>query len=653
MKRVVLALLLPSLLLPVVLLPALLLPTLLLPAANATASEAPFERSEQRSPCTDYNPLRRAFFGDTHVHTALSFDAWGQGTMAGPGDAYRFARGEALGIQPYSRDGLPSRSIQLRRPLDFAIVTDHSDLLGETRICDDPSQEGHDSLVCRVVRRFPKLGYILVNGHVYSSELPSRYSFCGSGGAVCLKAALGPWQEIQQAAEAHYDRSSACGFTTFVGYEWTGMPGGRNIHRNVIFRNATAQRFPTTYIETPTQEGLWQALDQECLQAGNGCDVLAIPHNSNVSAGSMFTITSADGSPISAEDAATRARLETLVEVTQHKGDSECRPGAEDELCAYETLPYARMADMAHVTSEPGKLPPLMYTREVLAEGLVQQARLGINPFKFGLIGSTDTHLAAPGMVDEDSFVGHAAGTVDSRLQVPAFPDRAEFNPGGLAVLWAEENSRDALFAAMRRREVYGTSGPRMTVRMFAGWDYPDDLCGDSDFVEKGYAGGVPMGGDLPAARGPGAPKLALWALRDPAGKQSPSHPLERIQIVKGYLDNGRSVEKVYDVAGEPADPDALDLSTCTTRARGSDQLCTVWTDPDFDPDAPAFYYARVLEVPSCRWNSYLCNRAGVDCDDPDSVPGELATCCDTGVARSIRERAWTSPVWYTPAGQP
>jgi len=626
--------------------------TLIALTTGAVAEQSPLARSEERLPCAHYDPLRRPFFGDTHVHTAFSFDAWGQGTLAGPRDAYRFARGEAIGMQPYDAEGRAQGQIQLRRPLDYAVVTDHSDLLGETQICQNEALPGYDSLVCRVVRHFPKLGYALVNGHVYSSEQPARYSFCGSGGTACLDAGRGPWREIQEAAEAYYDRSSACQLTTFVGYEWTGMPGGDNIHRNVIFRNAVAQAYPTTYIETPTPEGLWHALESECLAAGNGCDVIAIPHNSNVSNGRMFTATRSDGAPLTAADARTRARLETLVEVTQHKGDSECRAGAEDELCGYEKLSIARMMDMAGAGAAPADLPPLVYVREALGFGLVLEQRLGrgANPFRFGLIGATDTHLAAPGMVDEDSFRGHAAGTVSVRWGAPPYPDRPDFNPGGLGVLWAEENSRDALFDAMRRREAYGTSGPRITVRFFGGWTYPENLCGNPNFAAVGYAGGVPMGGELPPAPDMHrAPRLAVWALRDSGGGGAPSAPLQRIQIVKGWVEDGASRERVYEVAGDPASTASVDLATCTP-GHGFEQLCRVWTDPDFDASAPAFYYARVVESPSCRWNTWACNAHRVDCRDPASVPRELAACCDASVPKAIQERAWTSPIWYAPA---
>jgi hypothetical protein len=604
---------------------------------------AGFERTETRQPCSSFDALRRPHFGDTHVHTTFSFDAWGQGTRGGPRDAYRYARGEAVGLQPYDREGRAIGRAQLRRPLDFAVVTDHSDLLGETRICQDPALPGHDSIVCRVVRRFPMLGYGLVNGHVYSSTDPKRYSFCGPDAVHCLEAAKGPWQVTRQAAEEFYDRSAACTFTSFVGYEWTGMPGGRNTHRNVIFRNDVAQEAPTTYLETPTAQGLWQALTDECLEGPERCDVLAIPHNSNVSGGLMWW------SPEDADEARTRMRLERVVEITQHKGDSECRAGAEDELCSYETLPYEKMSDMAMPWAQ-AEIPPQVYTREVLTEGLVQLMRLGVNPFAFGVIGSTDTHFATPGMVDEDQHQGHAAGSVSSRFGPPAFPDVRFFNPGGLAVIYAEENSRDALFEGLRRRETYGTSGPRIALRFFGGWGFDPGLCGASDAVTQGYRDGVPMGGDLPAAPHAGAaPRFFVSALRDPAEGGSPSTPLQRVQIVKGWVAGGETREAVVEVAGTPQNGAKVDLATCEPRGAGHDQLCSVWTDPDFDPTAPAYYYTRVVENPSCRWNQYLCNRAGVVCSDPATIPSGMDACCDPEVPTTIQERAWSSPIWYTP----
>ncbi len=610
----------------------------------AQASPA-FERTEVREACEGFDPLRRAFYGDTHVHTTFSFDAWGQGTLAGPREAYRYARGERIGIQPYAKDGTPRAHVELRRPLDFAVVTDHSDLMGETRICRDPELPGHDSIVCRVVRRFPMLGYGLVNGHIYSSTEPRRYRFCGPDAVHCLEAGRGPWKEIQAAAEAYYDRSSSCDFTTFVGYEWTGMPGGANAHRNVIFRNEIAQAYPTTYLETPTAEGLWKNLVAECLDGNDRCDVLAIPHNSNVSAGTIWTTSRSNGQPIEASDAAARMRLERLVEITQHKGDSECRAGAEDELCDYETLAMRVMADMATPWRKPD-LPPMLYAREVLTEGLAQGERLGINPFAFGIIGSTDTHFATPGMVDEDQHRGHAAGSVSGRLGPRAMPDVPFFNPGGLAVVYAEENSRDALFTAMHRRETYGTSGPRIGVRFFGGWDYPEELCEAPDRIARAYAGGVPMGGELSSGGVTGPPRFLLSALRDPAPSGAPRTPLQRLQIVKGWLEGGEGHERVYEVGGSPDNLADVELSTCIQRGPGHDQLCSLWTDPDFDPAQPAFYYARVVENPSCRWTQYHCNRAGVDCADPSTIPDGMSACCDPAVPATIQERAWTSPIW-------
>jgi len=604
--------------------------------------------AEERPACADSETLRRPFFGDTHVHTTFSFDAWGQGTRTTPDQAYRFAKGERIGIQPFDEAGAPGAFVQLRRPLDFAVVTDHSDLLGETQICRTPGRPGHESLVCRVVRRFPALGYALVNGHVYSSESPHRFGFCADGARHCLRAARGPWETTQTAAEAHYDRSATCGFTTFVGYEWTGMPGGQNVHRNVIFANEVVQDMPTTYIETPTAEGLWQALERECLDTERGCDAIAIPHNSNVSNGLMWTATRSDGSPLDAETARRRARLETLAEVTQHKGDSECRAGGEDELCGYETLAYPRMQDMEGTFGD-AVLPAGIYVREALGEGLVLGQQIGVNPFRFGLVGSTDTHFGTPGMVDEDDYRGHAAGTVSARFGVPPYPDRSDFNPGGLAVLWAEENSRPALFAAMKRREAYGTSGPRIVARFFGGFGFPADLCADPALVARGYADGVPMGGELAAADAAGrAPVFVAFAQRDPGDHGVPSTALQKLQVVKGWVADGVARERVYDVAGPPEGEPGVDLRTCEPRGAGFDQLCAVWRDPDFDSEAPAFYYLRAVENPSCRWNSWVCLRAGVDCD-AGVVPEGLSACCDAEVPRTIQERAWTSPIWYAP----
>jgi hypothetical protein len=605
-----------------------------------------FARSEERAPCAHHDPLRQPFFGDLHVHTAFSFDGYGQGTRGTPRDSYAFARGQSIGIQPYDEKGQPLRRVQLRRPLDFTLVSDHAELLGETHICATPGTPGHDSFVCWLNQRFPLLGYALVNSE-YSSRTPHRFRMCGKDGTRCREQEALAWRAIQDAAEESYDRSVACRFSSFVGYEWSGMPDGNNLHRNVVFRNAVAPSRPANYIEQSTVEALWTRLEEDCLAAQNGCDVLAIPHNSNVSGGLMFRDVSSDGEPLTPRDALRRVTHERLLEVTQHKGDSECRAGGSDELCSYEKLPYARMDQMAseRMWSEPA---PLSYAREALAEGLVLQQRLGVNPFAFGLVAATDTHLATPGLVDEDRFVGHAAGTVSARLEIPPLPDRLDFNPGGLTVLWAEENSRDALFEAMRRREAYGTSGPRMQVRFFGGYEYAADLCAAPDFAARAYAGGVPMGGELPAPASQ-APAFAISALKDPGTLDLAGTKLQRIQIVKIWLEGEAKREAVFDVAGAPQNGATVDPLTCTPTGTGFDQLCTVWRDPAFDAKAPAVYYARVVENPSCRWNAWACLAAHVDCADPDAVPDGLAPCCDPAVPKTIQERAWTSPIFYTP----
>ncbi len=617
----------------------------------AAAAALAFDRTEQRAPCASVDPLRRPFFGDLHVHTALSLDASTQDTRDRPRDAYRFAQGEPMGIQPYDDAGRPQRTIRLGRPLDFVAVTDHAEVFGEVRICQTPGLPGHESSTCRLYRWLPRVAFYMMNGDALGAEHPIRYAFCGPEGRNCLDAARGPWQEVRDAAEEAYDRTSACRFTSFVAYEWSFTPGTANLHRNVIFRNAVVPDLPISSLDAPAPELLWSRLHSECLDAGTGCDVLAIPHNSNLSAGRMFRVES----EVDRDGAARRAAMEPLVEIIQHKGDSECLTGLDttDEQCGFEKLPYDRFG--GKYRKEMRFAPQHgSFVREALGTGLATAARVGANPFHLGFVGGTDTHIAAAGLVDEEGHPGHGGAAAALRHEGPVLPDDVEYNPGGLAVLWAEENSRDALFAAMRRRETYATSGPRMVVRVFGGWDLPATMCGDPDFAAHGYAGGVPMGGDLtapPRDAGAVAPRFAISALRDAGTAARPGVALQRVQVVKVWLDGAMPREQVIDVAGDAADGVGVDAKTCRPTGRGFDSLCTVWTDPAFDPHAAAAYYVRVLENPSCRWNAYVCNAEHVDCTRPSTVPEGLVSCCDDAVPKTIQERAWTSPIWYTPPG--
>jgi hypothetical protein len=612
--------------------------------AGALANALAFERTETREPCATSDPLRRPFFGDLHVHTALSLDASTQDTRARPRDAYRFAQGEPMGIQPHDAAGRPTRTIRLGRPLDFTAITDHAETFGEVNICQTPGLPGHDASICRLYRWLPRLAFFMMNGDTIGAEQPIRYTFCGKEARNCLDAARAPWREVRDAAEAAYDRTAACRFTTFVAYEWSLSPGSVNLHRNVIFRTAAVPELPASSLDARTPADLWKRLHADCLDTERGCDVLTIPHNSNLSAGRMFRVETGD-------DGAERARMEPLVEVVQHKGESECLTGLDttDEQCGFEKLAYDRFGGKYY---DKMRFPPQhgSFVREAIGTGLGIAARGGANPFRWGFIGSTDTHIAAAGLVDEAGHPGHGGASAALRHDGgPVLPDDVDYNPGGLAVLWAEENSRDALFAAMRRRETYATSGPRMVVRAFGGYGFAPSLCGDPALVARGYAEGVPMGGELPVAPAAGAtPTFVVSALRDAGTPTRPGAPLERLQIVKVWFDGTAAHEAVADVAGQ-AGTGSVDPHTCIRHGHGADALCTVWRDPAFDPRAPAAYYARVLETPSCRWNAYVCNDAHVDCARPDSVPPGLTSCCDDAVPKTIQERAWTSPIWYTP----
>ena len=635
-----------------------------------------------REPCANYNALRQPLFGDFHVHTAFSFDARSQDTRNTPVDAYRFAQGASMGIQPYDGDGQAQRTIRLDRPLDFTAVTDHSEFLGEVRICHTPGAEGYWHPACVASRWIPESGFLLFGGFGLAGK--QRWGFCGEDKEHCLSTSDSVWREVQQAATDAYDLSADCRFTSFNAYEWTASVGsGQNLHHNVIFRNHKVPERPLSWIESPSQVTLWDYLDRECVGAVPGCDAVVIPHNSNLSGGLMFETArvqdvTVPAGEVSATEAARRARWNPLFEMMQHKGSSECDSRlpawSEDEYCNFEKLGYDRfggkdssapggsfvgfllsevLPKLSDSVPAPETLPPTEqnFVRYALKQGLRQQQQLGVNSFKFGFVSSTDTHIAAPGLAMEKGHPGHGgAGMGSADGNTLSLPDDLEYGPGGLAVLYAEENTREALFAAMQRREAYATSGTRPTLRFFGGWDYSEDLCDAPDQIARGYAGGVPMGGDLPPpGRAPDAPRFLVSAQRDLGTEAYPGSALQRIQVIKGWYDQGELHEAVLDVAGGDNGA-AVDINTCRQTGAGHESLCSVWEDPEFDPDAPAFYYTRVLENPSCRWSQHICVDAGVRCDAPETIAPGMENCCAETHQKIIQERAWSSPIWYTPA---
>ena len=417
-------------------------------------------------------------------------------------------------------------------------------------------------------------------------------------------------------------------------------------------------------------EELWDYLEQDCLANTPGCDAVTIPHNSNISAGLMFQNPGVSSDHIPEEpttraQALRRARWEPLIELTQHKGESECDSRLElwagDEFCNEEKFFYDTFGGKPTGVNEwipdwlrgmAGDLvPPTVdptapnFVRWALKEGLRQQDELGVNSLKYGLSAATDTHIAAPGLTQEKGHPGHGGAGKGAKEAIVGLPDELENGPGGLTVLWAEENTRESLFAAMQRKEAYATSGTRPILRFFGGTDLEQDLCEKEDMVALAYEQGVPMGSDLPASAVP--PRFLVAVSQDSGTAEYPGAPLQRVQIVKGWYKDGEVHEQVLDVAGGDNGA-SVDLKTCERVGEGHAQLCSVWQDSEFDPAANAFYYARALENPSCRWSQYQCNDAGVDCADPSTITEGFENCCVAEHQRTVQERAWSSPIWYT-----
>ena len=611
--------------------------------------------------CRNYNAQRSPYFGDLHVHTKYSLDASTQGTTLGPHDAYRFATGERLGIQPYDANGVALRFTQISRPLDFAAVTDHAEFFGETEICTNPSYPEYNFPECQFYRNDPDNAFIVFNGQLSEPGTPNaqggksinRFPYCGVGGATCLAAAKTPWRDVQQAAEAFYDRSPECRFSTFVAYEWTGSPRSNNLHRNVLFKSEKVPALPISFLDAAAIEFLWKGLAEQC-KGPEGCNSLTIAHNSNLGGGLYFQTTDDNGAAYTKAFAEARQLNEPMAEIYQHKGQSECLvngpTSGADEECGFERIPYNNLAGDRFGGVGTGAPVESDFLRAALKEGLLKEQQLGANPFKYGFIGSSDTHIASPGNVREGNFPGHGGNGANARDSLPkGLTDAIEYSPGGLAVLWAEQNTRDDLWAALRRREAYGTSGTRPVVRLFAGFNLPTNLCVE-DFVGRGYALGVPMGGELSAAPAGAKLRIAISALRDPGVSGDEAEPLQHIQIIKGWVDAaGAKKEQVFDVLGNKANGATVSLSDCSTSGPGFASLCGVWEDPDFNPAQRAFYYARVLENPSCRWSTRQCLAGGVDCAVPATITEGFEDCCNADYPKTVQERAWTSPVWYQP----
>ena len=592
---------------------------------------------------TGYSPYAgreyptRVYWGDTHLHTRLSMDAGAMGTLATPDDAYRFARGEEV----ISTSGVPAR---LSRPLDFLVIADHSDAMGTMMeiikgnpfFATDP-----------IVRRWIEL---IASGDS-DQRLIAAYEIVAAFGVgenlppVLLdrKFARGIWDDYTAVADRYYDPGR---FTTLIGYEWTSMPDWNNLHRVVIYRDGakTARRMlPALVADGMDPEQLWAWLER--YERETGGDVLAIPHNGNISEGLMFAEQRYDGSALTSKYAEIRNRWEPLYETTQVKGDSEAHPllSPNDEFADYETWDDGNfLYDGAAPETLPGD-----YARSGLKRGLELERRLGINPYKFGLIGSTDAHTGLATAAEDNYFGKFVQWEPRPERWRPWTPTAKrsgwEYVASGLAAVWARDNTREAIFDAMERREAYASTGPRITLRFFGGWDFATGDANARHPAEIGYRKGVPMGGDL--TRGPAgkAPSFLVAAVRDPY-----SGNLDRIQIIKGWLDRrGQAQEQVYDVVWSgkrtigrngklPAVGNTIDSTGATwSNTIGAAKLITVWRDPDFDPARRAFYYVRVIEIPTPRWTAH----------DAGYFGGEVSS----EVPMTVRERAYSSPIWYTP----
>ena len=599
-------------------------------SVEQTNPSASVELSERTK---DYNEFRNPYFGQTHQHTGWSFDAAILDVKLGPDNAYRHARGEKV-LHPSGYE------VQLKVPLDFLSVTDHGEYLGVLLQMYDPNNP---------VSKNPLAKPIIESGTDVDKSMKAFYGLVSNtiqpDGTTKPDAELSSpelkktmWSEMVKITDQYNEPGT---FTTLLGYEWSSQPNMGNLHRNVIFRDTEhIPEFPFSYFDSEKPEDLWKWMD---LQRENGSILLAIPHNGNLSNGTMFPMVDSYGSPISRAYAESRMRNEPLTEIVQTKGQSETHPlmSPNDEFSDFEiwTKPVAG----------PGVVNVLEtnYVRNALMNGLKIEQEIGINPYKYGVVGGGDIHTSIVSH-EEYAHTGEhnlKSGTPKQRLLEirPGEPSKIEQGSAGLSCVWAEENTRAAIFDAMNRKETWATTGSRITVRVFAGFDFGNTQPGDQDWVKIGYEKGVPMGANMKGPHEGEAPQLMIWALKGPN-----SGNLDRIQVIKGWADEkGQANEKIYNVAWSgdrsldpngklPVVGNTVDITNASyTNSIGSSALKTVWTDPDFDASIPAFYYIRVLEIPTPRWSTYDAKALGIE--PPKDFPA------------TIQERAWSSPIWYTP----
>ena len=616
------------------------------PTPKPEGLEDAFKPRQTFSPYADRKFPTQVYFGDTHLHTGMSMDAGAFGARLGPEDAYRFARGE----QVTSSTGLP---VKLSRPLDFLVVADHSDNMGffprlfagDPAMLADQTGKRWYNMVQKGGEEGVKAAIEVISAFSQNKFPPALESVPGS------QAYRSAWEVATKAADKYNDPGN---FTAFIGYEWTSNTGGNNLHRVVIYRDGGVKASMTEPYTTLKPAGsddprdLWRWM--QAYEEKTGGRVLALAHNGNLSNGIMFPMMdSFTGKSFDRAYAETRMRWEPLYEVTQIKGDGEAHPylSPNDEFADYETWDRANL-DLS-VPKQKNMLQ-YEYAREALKNGLALEQQLGVNPYKFGMVGSTDSHTALAA-IEEENFFGKHSGVEPSakRAMHPAgcFGDSCiigwEQASSGYAAVWAMENTREAIWDAMMRKETYATTGSRMIVRFFGGFDFVAKDAQSRTPATAGYAKGVPMGGDLHKAPTGKAPTFLVAALKDPYGAN-----LDRIQIVKGWRDNqGKTREKVHDVSWSgdrkpgndgklPSVGNTVDVEGATwTNTIGATELITVWKDPEFDPKQRAFYYARVIEIPTPRWTAYDVQRFGA------KIPTE--------VPMITQERAYTSPIWYTP----